>query len=93
MPSGQHTTRRLRNFLTSATSLGFLVMDEAFDEWEVQKGQVEYSYHLYFAENSQSDLLSMIHRDRNHPSVVLWSAGNEVSWTREPTGASRCCEN
>jgi beta-galactosidase len=53
-------------------------MDEAFDEWEVQKGQVEYSYHLYFAENSQSDLLSMIHRDRNHPSVVLWSAGNEV---------------
>jgi beta-galactosidase len=65
-------------FLDLCDKLGFLVMDEAFDEWEVQKGQVEYSYHLYFAENSQSDLLSMIHRDRNHPSVVLWSAGNEV---------------
>lgn len=65
-------------FLDLCDSLGFLVMDEAFDEWEIQKGQVEYSYHLYFAEHSQSDVISMIHRDRNHPSVVLWSAGNEV---------------
>ena len=65
-------------FLDLCDKMGFLVMDEAFDEWEVQKGQVEYSYHLYFAECSQSDLVSMIHRDRNHPSVVLWSAGNEV---------------
>jgi beta-galactosidase len=65
-------------FLDLCDSLGFLVMDEAFDEWEIQKGQVGYSYHLYFAEHSQSDLISMIHRDRNHPSVVLWSAGNEV---------------
>jgi beta-galactosidase len=65
-------------FLDLCDKMGFLVMDEAFDEWEIQKGQVEFSYHLYFDEYSQSDLLSMIHRDRNHPSVVLWSAGNEV---------------
>jgi beta-galactosidase len=65
-------------FLDLCDKMGFLVMDEAFDEWEIGKGQVEYSYHLYFAELWQSDLLSMIHRDRNHPSIVIWSAGNEV---------------
>jgi beta-galactosidase len=65
-------------FLDLCDKMGFLVMDEAFDEWLVAKGQVPYGYHKYFEESSQSDLLSMIHRDRNHPSVVLWSAGNEV---------------
>jgi beta-galactosidase len=65
-------------FLDLCDKMGFLVMDEAFDEWEIQKGQVEFSYHLYFDEYSLLDLLLMIHRDRNHPSVVLWSAGNEV---------------
>ena len=65
-------------FLDLCDRMGFLVMDEAFDEWLEPKGQVKYGYHAYFAENSQSDLISMIHRDRNHPSVVLWSAGNEI---------------
>jgi len=66
------------DFLELCDQMGFLVMDEAFDEWEIAKGQVKYSYHTLFAENSQSDLISMIHRDRNHPSIVIWSAGNEV---------------
>ena len=65
-------------FLDLCDKMGFLVMDEAFDEWVEAKGQVQYGYHKYFAECSQSDLVSMIHRDRNHPSVVIWSAGNEV---------------
>lgn len=65
-------------FLDLCDQMGFLVMDEAFDEWVEAKGQVPYGYHTYFGECSQSDLLSMIHRDRNHPSVVIWSAGNEV---------------
>jgi beta-galactosidase len=65
-------------FLDLCDEMGFLVMDEAFDEWVEAKGQIQYGYHKYFAECSQSDLLSMIHRDRNHPSVVIWSAGNEV---------------
>ncbi|HZL77124.1 MAG TPA: glycoside hydrolase family 2 TIM barrel-domain containing protein [Bacteroidales bacterium] len=65
-------------FLDLCDKMGFLVMDEAFDEWVEEKGQVQYGYHKYFAECSQSDLVSMIHRDRNHPSVVIWSAGNEV---------------
>jgi len=67
-----------QEFLDLCDKMGFLVMDEAFDEWEVRKGQVDKSYHLHFAEWWQRDLLSMIHRDRNHPSIVIWSAGNEV---------------
>jgi beta-galactosidase len=65
-------------FLDLCDKMGFLVMDEIFDEWVEQKGQVQYSYHVHFAEWSQTDQISMIHRDRNHPSIVIWSAGNEV---------------
>jgi len=65
-------------FLDLCDKMGFLVMDEIFDEWVEKKGQVGFSYHIYFEEWWKSDLLSMIHRDRNHPSVVIWSAGNEV---------------
>jgi beta-galactosidase len=65
-------------FLDLCDKMGLLVMDEAFDEWIAAKGQVQYGYHKYFEECSQSDLVSMIHRDRNHPSIVIWSAGNEV---------------
>lgn len=65
-------------FLDLCDKMGFLVMDESFDEWLIPKGQVQYGYHVYFEKNSQSDLISMIHRDRNHPSIVIWSSGNEV---------------
>lgn len=65
-------------FLRLCDKMGFLVMDEAFDEWSIAKSQVKYGYHLYFKKNWKSDLLSMIRRDRNHPSIVIWSAGNEV---------------
>jgi beta-galactosidase len=59
--------------------MGFLVMDEAFDEWRKPKGQTPvYGYHRYFDEWSERDLVAMLQRDRNHPSIVLWSAGNEV---------------
>ena len=65
-------------FLDLCDKMGFLVMDEIFDEWIEKKGQVGFSYHIYFEEWWKTDLLSMIYRDRNHPSVVIWSAGNEV---------------
>ena len=63
-------------FLDLCDEMGFLVMDEAFDDWKV--GKREYTYQIYFDEWSKSDLTSMLHRDRNHPSIVLWSVGNEV---------------
>ncbi len=65
-------------FLDLCDRMGFLVMNEAFDEWKVPKGQMRNGYPLYFVEWYERDLMNFIHRDRNHPSVVLWSAGNEV---------------
>ncbi|HEY4380702.1 MAG TPA: glycoside hydrolase family 2 TIM barrel-domain containing protein [Acidobacteriaceae bacterium] len=65
-------------FLDLCDRTGFLVMNEAFDEWKSPKGQMKNGYHLYFDEWYERDLTDFIHRDRNHPSVVLWSAGNEV---------------
>jgi beta-galactosidase len=63
-------------FLDLCDKMGFLVMDEAFDAWETKK--VINDYHLYFDEWWQRDVTDQVHRDRNHPSVVLWSAGNEI---------------
>src|SRR6185503_18565101 len=63
-------------FLDLCDKMGFLVMDEAFDVWETKK--VANDYHLYYDEWWQRDVTDQIHRDRNHPSIVLWSAGNEI---------------
>ena len=71
-------------FLHFCDSLGFLVMDEAFDEWKDSKR--EYGYHRYFDEWGIHDLTKMIRRDRNHPSVVIWSVGNEVPDQTKPNG-------
>lgn len=56
--------------------MGFIVMDEAFDCWE--EGKVKYDYHLYFKQWHKRDLQDQILRDRNHPSVMIWSIGNEI---------------
>ena len=63
-------------FLDACDRLGMLVIDEAFDQWELQKNPDD--YHLYFKEWSERDIASMVRRDRNHPSVVIWSIGNEI---------------
>jgi beta-galactosidase len=64
--------------------MGFLVMDEPFDEWKT--GKVRWGYHNYFNEWAQSDLAAFIRRDRDHPSVVMWSAGNEIGEQKQAGG-------
>ena len=63
-------------FLDLCDRMGFLVMDELFDCWTVAKNP--YDYHLFFNEWSKLDLRDTIRRDRNHPSVILYSVGNEI---------------
>jgi beta-galactosidase len=75
-------------FMDLCDRMGFLVMDEVFDEWKVAKAQTpDYGYRIYFDEWSERDVISFIRRDRNHPSVILWSAGNEVGDQASPEGA------
>ena len=62
--------------LELADEMGLLVMDEAFDIWQMQKRPLD--YHLLFDDWHEQDLRMMLRRDRNHPSVVMWSIGNEV---------------
>ena len=70
--------------------MGFLVMDEAFDEWTIAKwknGKADvHGYADDFDEWAEHDLTTMLRRDRNHPSIVIWSIGNEIPEQREPNG-------
>jgi beta-galactosidase len=63
--------------LDLADEMGFVVMDEAFDEWKNSK--TKFGYGQFFDEWSERDIVSMVHRDRNHPSIVMWSIGNEIN--------------
>ncbi len=56
---------------------GILVIDELFDMWHNPKKAQD--YHNYFDEWHERDLINLVHRDRNHPCVILWSSGNEIS--------------
>ena len=69
-------------FLDLADRMGFLVMDEMFDQWTVAKNP--FDYHLNFTEWSKKDLRETVRRDRNHPSIIIYSAGNEIHDTPKP---------
>ncbi|KAA2241742.1 glycoside hydrolase family 2 protein [Chitinophaga agrisoli] len=69
-------------FLDACDRLGMLVIDEAFDIWT--QGKNPDDYHLYFNEWWQRDLESMLYRDRNHPSIIMWSTGNEIPNREKP---------
>ncbi len=70
--------------LEAADRMGILVMDEAFDMWG--KAKVKNGHGKYFEEWGERDLRDMIRRDRNHPSVVMWSIGNEILEQADPEG-------
>lgn len=63
-------------FLDLCDEMGFLVIEEAFDEWSGVK--MKNGYHLYFKEWAEKDIMNMVQRDRNHPSIIMWSIGNEI---------------
>jgi beta-galactosidase len=71
-------------FLDACDRLGMLVIDESFDCW--REGKNAGDYHTVFADWWQRDLESMLLRDRNHPSVILWSIGNELLERNKPEG-------
>ena len=74
-------------FYDICDKMGFLVMDEFFDEWTTCKLEtVPYGSHMYWDEWHKKDLTDLVKRDRNHPSVILWSVGNEISEQAYPEG-------
>lgn len=72
-------------FLTACDSIGMLVIDEVFDQWEENKRKDDYSN--FFTRDHNKDMALMVRRDRNHPSVIMWSIGNEIAQRAdEPRG-------
>lgn len=82
------------DLLDLCDELGFLVMDEAFDEWEGAKNKWWQGHNVYppkrygyaedFPQWHMADLEAMVLRDRNHPSVIMWSIGNEIDYPNDP---------
>jgi beta-galactosidase len=71
--------------LESCDRLGLMVMDEAFDMWRIPK--VPNGSARFFDQWGERDIRDMVRRDRNHPSIVLWSIGNEIPEQGRPDGA------
>lgn len=81
------------DLLDLCDELGFYVMDESFDEWDILKWKTAGSntdnskgYSEYFNECHEEDMTLMLKRDRNHPSIVIWSIGNEIPNQTDPKG-------
>lgn len=73
-----------QQFLDACERLGVLVIDEAFDQWQRPKNPEDYN--RYFDKYHRADLESMVLRDRNHPSVIMWSIGNEINERADTSG-------
>ena len=72
--------------LDLADRMGFIIMDEAFDMWKKPKNKLDYS--IVWDQMHKKDLQDLILRDRNHPSVIMWSIGNEILEQWDSTGTS-----
>ena len=87
--NGFNTIRSSHNppsvgLLDACDRIGMLVMDESFDMWE--KPKTTDDYHRFFHEYHKKDLRAMMLRDRNHPSVIIWSIGNEIPERADTSG-------
>jgi beta-galactosidase len=69
-------------FLNACDRLGLMVIDESFDGWKESKTANDYA--RFFDEWWQRDLAAMVMRDRNHPSIIMWSVGNEIIERKKP---------
>ncbi|MCV9387360.1 DUF4982 domain-containing protein [Reichenbachiella ulvae] len=67
--------------------MGFLLLAESFDEWK--KPKVKNGYNLYFDEWAEKDIVNLVRATRNHPSIIMWSAGNEVPDQHGSVGVKR----
>ena len=74
------------DMLDLCDQMGFLAIDEAFDMWQKRKNR--FDYHLDFRKWYREDIEAMVLRDRNHPSVIMWSIGNEIREQFDSTGTS-----
>ena len=73
------------DFLDLCDRMGFLVMNEFFDAWTEGKPHAEQGYNRLFPEWGPADMRDTLRRDRNHPSIILWSLGNEIHDTPNAT--------
>jgi len=88
--AGNNAVRTAHNppspaFLDACDRLGLIVLEDSFDVWKTPK--TEYDYARFFEQWWKRDLDSMVLRDRNHPSIVMWSIGNEIPEAWTPAGA------
>lgn len=72
------------HFLDACDKHGVLVIHETFDQW--QKAKREQDYHQFFDAHSSDDLAAGVRRDRNHPSIIMWSIGNEICERADAVG-------
>lgn len=92
LAAGYNAVRTAHNppsqaFLTAADQYGLLVISEAFDAWNIKKWDHENDYASRFNHDWQQDLSNFIKRDRNHPSIIMWSLGNEIPEQNDKQGA------
>lgn len=74
------------HLLDACDRLGMLVITEAFDVWNVEKMGNPQDYHLHFNDCWEKDVENFVKRDQNHPSIIMWSIGNEIPERVQPEG-------
>ncbi len=77
-----------RAFLAACDELGLYVLEETFDQWKMP--QSTYDYALYFDQEWKKDVISLVRKDYNHPCVIMYCIGNEITDTGLPTGGEIC---